>query len=152
MILTAKVLLLFVAAVVANGGVAERQMVAGDCTDIHIFLARGNGEPYPGQQGVLASDICTGVTGSCDYEDIVYHNAIGVSYCVGSAEAAINGPKQIVEYNARCPDAKLVLSGYSQGGQVISDIMGGSGGKVFECTQKSNLPIDTRIAAAKQSE
>jgi hypothetical protein len=108
---------------------------------VHIFLARGNNEPYPGRQGVIVADICNGLD-SCDYEDIVYENSLSDVYCVSSAEAAINGPKQINAYNKRCPNAKLVMSGYSQGAQAMSDILGGGGGSVFNCVQKSNPAFD----------
>jgi predicted esterase len=34
-------------------------------------------------------------------------------------------------YAERCPNSKLILAGYSQGGQIATDILGGAGGVLF---------------------
>lgn len=85
------------------------------CQDVHVFLARGNNEPYPGRQGVLIEAICSDLD-SCDYEDIQMNNALSVNYCTAVTEGARNGLSQITAYDKRCPNTKLVVSGYSQGG------------------------------------
>ncbi|KAF5679298.1 acetylxylan esterase 2 [Fusarium circinatum] len=102
-----------------------------DCKDVHIFLAKGNNEPYPGRQGKLAGAICSGLK-SCDYEDIQFQNALEDPFCDSVTEGVKNGIKQITAYNKKCPDSKLVVSGYSQGGQVVGDILGGGGGVFFQ--------------------
>lgn len=44
-----------------------------DCEDVHIFLARGTGEDYPGRQISNVYAICNGTgDASCGYEDIQY--------------------------------------------------------------------------------
>jgi len=98
---------------------------------VHIFLAKGNNEPYPGRQGKLAGAICSGLK-SCDYEDIQFQNALEDPFCDSVTEGVKNGIKQITAYNKKCPDSKLVVSGYSQGGQVVGDILGGGGGVFFQ--------------------
>ncbi|KEY66014.1 hypothetical protein S7711_06922 [Stachybotrys chartarum IBT 7711] len=112
------------------------------CDDVHVFLARGNNEPYPGRQGVLAQAICTGLE-SCGYEDIAFYNPLPAPYCQSVTEGQANGMRQITEYNERCPDSRLVVSGYSQGGHVVGDILGGGGGVFFQdCVQEYAPGLD----------
>ncbi|KAF4828625.1 Acetylxylan esterase 2 [Colletotrichum tropicale] len=127
--------------------VATRQSTGdGECRDVHVFLARGNNEPYPGRQGKLVTAICNGLD-SCDYEDIQFWNPLEAPYCQSVEEGAANGTAQVTAYNKRCPDSKLVLSGYSQGGHVIGDILGGGGGTFFQgCQQTPNSGLDATKA------
>ncbi|KAM0350546.1 hypothetical protein ACHAPU_003029 [Fusarium lateritium] len=125
--LTASLLLL--AAAAADGfSIGARDT---ECKDVHIFLAKGNNEPEPGRQGKLAGAICSGLK-SCDYESIHFNNPLPAPYCGSVTEGVNNGKKQITAYNKRCPDSMLVVSGYSQGGQVVGDILGGGGGVFFQ--------------------
>lgn len=120
------------------------------CHDVHIFLAKGWKEPYPGRQGGLAGAICYGLP-SCDYEDILYENPDGSDFCVAASEGARNGLAQMNSYAARCPGSKLVLSGYSQGGFVVSNILGGGGGPFSGgCTVDYNPPLDGAAAAQRK--
>lgn len=147
-----------VRAALVAGGVASasvlvqpRQMVTETCSDVHIFLAKGNNEPYPGRQGKLVSAICAGLN-SCDYEDIQMRNMLEDEYCGAVQEGAGNGVNQIVAYNKRCPDTKLVVSGYSQGAHVAGDIFGGGGGSFFNgCVAQSTPNLDINSAAGKRS-
>ncbi|KAI1413504.1 carbohydrate esterase family 5 protein [Hypoxylon sp. FL1857] len=116
------------------------------CTDVHIFLSRGNNEPYPGRQGKLVRAICSGLA-SCDYEDIVFNNALQTEYCGAVESGREAGIEQITAYNKRCPDTKLVVSGYSQGAQVLGDILGGGGGVFFQgCTTPTVPGLDPKSA------
>ncbi|GKT47384.1 acetylxylan esterase 2 [Colletotrichum spaethianum] len=135
--------------------IVERQATGdAECRNVHIFLARGNNEPYPGRQGKLVTAICDGLD-SCDYEDIQFWNPLPAPYCESIEEGVANGTTQITAYNKRCPDAKLVVSGYSQGAHVVGDILGGGGGTFFQnCQETSNAGLDAtkapgnKIAAA----
>ncbi|KAH6889289.1 Alpha/Beta hydrolase protein [Thelonectria olida] len=121
-----------------------------DCKDVHVFLARGNNEPYPGRQGKLATAICSGLS-SCDYEDIKYYNPLESVYCDSVFEGAKNGIDQITAYNKKCPDAMLVVSGYSQGAHVVGDVLGGGGGTFFQgCIQDSNEGLDFKSRPANK--
>lgn len=120
------------------------------CKDVHIFLAKGNNEPYPGRQGKLAGAICSGLD-SCDYEDIQFYNPLEAPYCGSVFEGAKNGIQQITAYNKKCPDSKLVVSGYSQGGHVVGDILGGGGGVFFQdCVQEPNKGLDPKTRPANR--
>ncbi|KAK7408528.1 hypothetical protein QQX98_009288 [Neonectria punicea] len=130
----------------------EGHHVARDsaCKDVHVFLARGNNEPYPGRQGKLITAICSGLS-SCDYEDIKFYNPLESVYCDSVFEGARNGIDQITAYNKKCPDSKLVVSGYSQGAHVVGDILGGGGGTFFQgCVQGDNEGLDPKSRPANK--
>ncbi|KAI2465965.1 carbohydrate esterase family 5 protein [Annulohypoxylon bovei var. microspora] len=122
--------------------VTAQETGSGTCTDVHIFLSRGNNEPYPGRQSKLVTAICSGLS-SCDYEDIAFDNALEVNYCTAVEAGRKAGVSQITAYNKKCPDAQLVVSGYSQGAHVVGDILGGGGGTFFQdCTTPSAAGLD----------
>ncbi|KAL8383371.1 hypothetical protein RB595_006901 [Gaeumannomyces hyphopodioides] len=129
---------------------APRQMVTNSCADVHIFLGKGNNEPYPGRQGKLVSAICNGLS-SCDYEDIQMQNMLEDEYCGAVTQGVTNGRAQIIAYNKRCPDSKLVVSGFSQGGQVVGDIFSGAGSTAFQGCVIPFIPaLDITSAAGRQ--
>jgi len=117
------------------------------CSDVHIFLAKGNNEPYPGRQGKLVNAICNGLE-NCDYEDILFYNPVESPYCQSIDEGVANGIAQLNSYSARCPDTKLVVSGYSQGAQVVGDIIGGGSGTFFQdcmTVPSPNLDVNSEL-------
>ncbi|RAK90489.1 alpha/beta-hydrolase [Aspergillus costaricaensis CBS 115574] len=73
------------------------------CAKVHMMLARGTTESYPGLLGSL-----TDLTPS--YEEGIY-----------------NGTAQLKAYVKACPETKVVLFGYSQGAMVVSDMLAGGG-------------------------
>lgn len=110
------------------------------CEDVHVFLARGGSEPYPGRQGTLVDDICAGQSSSeCGYEDILFDATIGVDYGTQMFQGATSGVLQITNYANACPASKLVLSGYSLGAGVVGDLLAGSdaGDVVFGSTEQN---------------
>lgn len=130
---------------------ADALSTRADCDDVHVFLARGNNEPYPGRQGTLEAAICAGLD-NCGYEDIQFNNPLEAPYCGSVEEGAANGVSQITSYNKKCPDSKLVVSGYSQGAQVVGDVLGGGGGVFFQdCVQKNNAGLDPSKAPGNMS-
>ncbi|KAK6853077.1 hypothetical protein PG995_009889 [Apiospora arundinis] len=133
-----------------SAGLYARQSTGtGKCTDVHVFVAKGNNEPYPGRQGKLVNAICEGYD-SCDYEDIVMQNMLPDPYCDSVHEGGANTAKQVVAYNKKCPDTKLVLTGYSQGAHALGDGLSGGGGVFFQgCVEKSVEPLDPKSSAAK---
>ncbi|KAG4432525.1 hypothetical protein IFR05_012000 [Cadophora sp. M221] len=121
------------------------------CTDTHLFLARGLNEDYPGRQGTLVEAICPAISpNSCDYEDILYHSTFEANYCDSIFEGVVNGISQLHAYNKRCPNAQLVVSGYSQGAYVVGDMFAGGGGTFGNCVQGSNEGLDLTSDAGKK--
>jgi cutinase len=113
------------AAVAALGGTALAAPAgAADCTDIHVVFARGSGE-LPG----------LGITGT-PFVNAVRSNAGGrsvSSYAVNYAAAldqssagagATDMTNHVVSYAASCPNARIVLGGYSQGASVTDISIG----------------------------
>ncbi|KAI0600473.1 hypothetical protein F4775DRAFT_590418 [Biscogniauxia sp. FL1348] len=82
---------------------------ADRCTDVHTFLTRCHNEP------------------GCNFEDTVLNNALETECCSAVQAGHVAGCKQITAYHERFSDTKLVISGYSRGAHVFSDILGGSG-------------------------
>lgn len=125
-----------------------------DCAAVHIFLAKGWNEPYPGRQGKLAGAICYGLD-SCDYEDIYFYNTPDAVYCDSVTEGDVNGVAQMTAYADRCPDSQLVLSGYSQGANVAGDILGGGGGtfgnSTVNCTVAETQGLDPTTSPGNKS-
>lgn len=135
------------AATAAPLDLEERQAA---CQAVHVFIARGSTEPYPGRQGALADAICAGVSGGCGYEDIQYP-ATFENYCASAGAGVKNGIAQLNAYAKRCPSAKLVLTGYSQGGHVVGDILGGGGGNFQGCTQATTPALSATSSPGNQS-
>ncbi|KAH8678456.1 cutinase-domain-containing protein [Xylariales sp. PMI_506] len=113
--------------------------VSADCDDVHLFLARGNNEEYPGRQSSIAADLCDGLPLSCGYENIIFSANLTDNYCTSIYEGATNGISQLTAYAEECPDAMLVLSGYSEGANVIGDILGGGGGEIFNYCEEGTV-------------
>jgi len=120
------------------------------CKDVHTFLLKGWNEPYPGRQGALAAAICDGVA-SCDYEDIIMDNMAGSDFCAAVSQGTTNGINQMQAYAAKCPNSKLVLSGFSQGAYALTNILAG-GGAPFSggCTPANTPALDNTSGAGAQ--
>ncbi|KAJ9316528.1 CAZyme family CE5 [Paecilomyces variotii] len=121
------------------------------CSSVHFFLARGTSEPYPGTQGQLVNATCSQLS-NCDYEDIIYPATSNSTdgFCWSVESGVQNGTQQLIDYANRCPDSKLVISGYSQGAQVVTDILGGGGGQLWDlCKQSASAALDTSTNASR---
>ncbi|KAJ0108507.1 hypothetical protein J7T55_002111 [Diaporthe amygdali] len=121
------------------------------CSSVHVFLIRGTNEPYPGRQLPTAEAICK--DWDCSWSNIEYP-AVFNDYCESAETGIANLGKAVTDYATRCPDSKIVLSGHSQGGQVVGDYLGGGGGNATSCTQETSqgispgtFPADHIIAA-----
>lgn len=122
------------------------------CHDVHFITARGSFNPYPDvQDNDLVPMVCGKVLGSCGYEDVIYpaNPADGPLYCSHSeTPGAIAARNQLNAYAAACPGTKVVLSGFSQGAEVIGDVLAGGGGN--GC-QPGYEPLDVNGAAGRMS-
>lgn len=126
------------------------------CSSYHIFLARGSDEPYPGRLGNITREICKSIgSNDCTFENIKYpakSTAWGKDeWCKSAGKGAAAGQSQMKSYSQKCPNSKLILLGFSQGAAVAQDILGGGGGKVFECEQQSNPALDPTTAPGSNS-
>lgn len=114
-------------ALLASAAPSKRQSTGSrTCSDVHIFLARGWNEGYPGRQQHLVDAACNGVS-SCDYEDITFDATNANGFPAAVEEGRSSGVSQINSYIQRCPDAKIALSGYSEGAVVVSEVLADSG-------------------------
>lgn len=114
-------------ALLASAAPSKRQSTgSGTCSDVHIFLARGWNEGYPGRQQSLVDAACNGVS-SCDYEDITFDATNANGFPAAVEEGRSSGVSQINAYIQRCPDAKIALSGYSEGAVVVNNVLADSG-------------------------
>ncbi|EUC44833.1 carbohydrate esterase family 5 protein [Bipolaris oryzae ATCC 44560] len=131
-----------------------------ECQTFHHFLARGSTSPYPGHVIETVGKVCNALNTkenpkACGYEDVQYWAMNGgEKWCISSHEGAVNGAEQMRNYTQRCPDSHLIVMGFSQGGSVMLDVLGGGGGPLWGCEQKSNpsmnitSPPGSKIAAA----
>jgi acetylxylan esterase len=131
-----------------------------ECQTFHHFLARGSTSPYPGHVIETVGKVCNALNTkenpkACGYEDVQYWAMNGGDkWCISSHEGAINGAEQMRNYTERCPDSHLIVMGFSQGGSVMLDVLGGGGGPLWGCEQQSNpsmnitSPPGSKVAAA----
>ncbi|KAK3903490.1 cutinase [Staphylotrichum tortipilum] len=104
------------------------------CPGIHIFGARETTAPagYGTSQGLvnMVKQAYSGATS----EAINYPACGGQSQCGGTSyeNSASQGTQAVVtavtNLNKRCPDTKIVLIGYSQGGQIMDNALCGGAG------------------------
>lgn len=118
------------------------------CSAVHVFLVRGTNEPYPGRQLPTAEAICEGW--DCSWSNIEYP-AVFNDYCESAETGIATLGKAVNDYATRCPDAKIVLSGHSQGGQVVGDYLGGGGGNASSCVQETSEGISPGTFPADHS-
>ncbi|KAG7288390.1 hypothetical protein NEMBOFW57_007922 [Staphylotrichum longicolle] len=104
------------------------------CPGVHIFGARETTAPagYGTSQG-LVNMVKQAYPGSTS-EAITYPACGGQSQCGGVSyeNSASQGTQAVVKavtsLNQRCPNTKIVLIGYSQGGQIVDNALCGGAG------------------------
>jgi acetylxylan esterase len=130
----------------AASTLAAAQNSTACSTGVHMLVARGSDEaPGPGRMGIIADGILEAIPGS-NIESVAYP-ATFTEY----AESVNDGIEAmgfaLTRYAERCPDSKVVLMGYSQGGQVtINTLCGGPGeDEVSVLPFDSNPPISSAL-------
>lgn len=150
--LPSRVVLLLLCWAAAIVGAQQDNDPCAVCDDVHFFLARGNNEAYPGRQGALVEATCNGLA-SCGYEDLYYSALYTDLSCQTTYDGAVAGHVQMTAYAQKCPNSKLILAGYSQGGQIAGDILGGGSGISFNgCEQPSTPAMDPDTSPGNKSE
>lgn len=123
------------------------------CNDVAIFMARGNDAVYHDARTSPFIDATCGKFkaqgNTCDYMDIVFDATYGVPFCPTIQEGAVNGVKQITEYNAKCPDTLIIINGYSQGAFVSGAALSGGGSDA--CNVDANTTGLVHSSAAGQA-
>ncbi|KAH7010307.1 carbohydrate esterase family 5 protein [Ilyonectria destructans] len=123
------VILSFLLAQDLVAGLVTRQ----SCPAIHVFGARETTvSPGYGSAGTVVNLILNAHPGATS-EAITYPACGGQSSCGGIsyANSVVTGTNAVASavnsYNSRCPTTKLVLVGYSQGGQIFDNAFCGGG-------------------------
>ena len=100
------------------------QVAPQSCPPVHMIVARGSFEAQgEGIASTLSTTIKRSVPGTTS-EALVYPAVMPYS---GSMDVGTERIKQIIaKYAKSCPQTKLVLLGYSQGGAVIVDALCGA--------------------------
>ncbi|KAF4542341.1 Cutinase [Lasiodiplodia theobromae] len=126
-----------------DAGLAGRQT---SCAGVHILIARGTTEEYPGDMITLANLIIANNAGA-DYEDIIYPATFDY---IASTQQGMNATKsQLTAYVEACPESRIVLLGYSQGAHVTGDALcGGGGSGLGAATEPVSTDVGEHVAAA----
>jgi acetylxylan esterase len=113
-----------VAAAMPAGATAS----SASCAAVHIIVARASTEAQgDGVIGALATLIQGDVNATVSQEAVVYPATLNnYASSVGQGDSAM--AKDVENAVSACPNEKIVLLGYSQGAQVVGDVLAGGGG------------------------
>jgi len=107
------------------------------CATVDIIAARASTEAEGfGVIGALAEEIQKGVKATVSKQAVKYP-ALLFPYepSVIAGDEAIK--RELTEEVERCPSQKIVLLGYSQGAQIVGDVLGGGGGNAGDGPQSA---------------
>jgi acetylxylan esterase len=98
------------------------------CAAAHVLVARASTEAQgPGVTGALAEEIQKAVKATVSTSSVVYPAALSpYEPSVTAGDTAIKA--ELTEQVGKCPSQAIVLLGYSQGAQIVGDVLGGGGG------------------------
>jgi hypothetical protein len=109
-------------------------------TGIHMIIARASTEhPGPGIIAAVATSVQNSLPGS-DSEAVVYPATL-TDYLNSEASGVAAMKDLVTSYAERCPESKIALLGYSQGAQVIGDVVCG--------TSEANLNSTPALSSAQ---
>ena len=90
-----------------------------------MFVARGSTEPQgEGVESSVVSSVQKSIPGS-NGEGINYPATL-TDYLNSESEGVTSMTQAIQSYTQACPDGKYALMGFSQGAQVVGDVLGGA--------------------------
>ncbi|KAK8110368.1 uncharacterized protein PG998_006825 [Apiospora kogelbergensis] len=105
------------------------------CNSIQIFLVRGHGEAIPGLQTSISDAICrsqassSSSSSSCGFQSIAYNaTSDAQTICQDQHDGIQMLRGNLTAYATACPRARLVVSGWSRGGALVTDLLAGGGG------------------------
>jgi acetylxylan esterase len=140
---------LFLAALAAAApaSVLESRQMPSCASGVYIISARGTFEPQGfGLQEIAVNAILNKIPGS--NASAVVYPASPVDIDGSLTTGVANAQQQITDYRNACPESKIVLTGYSQGAQVIGDaIAGGGTGEPDGTDSPAATPISQTIGS-----
>ncbi|KAM0555765.1 hypothetical protein ACHAPJ_006160 [Fusarium lateritium] len=127
-------------ALLAAGTLAQSTKDVKCADGLYMIVARGTSEKKgTGITGEIAKDIAKRVNGSI-IEPLDYPATFD-GYEDSEGDGVKNMTSLLTTYHKSCPDGKIAVFGYSQGGQITTDTFcGGSGGDFSD-----NKPISTDL-------
>lgn len=119
------------------------------CASLHMIVARASLEaPGEGIIGSVVTQVESSIPGS-DSEAVIYPATLD-NY-ISSESSGVAGMKSlIISYEARCPRSKIALLGYSQGAQVVGDVLCGTSETSWNSTAPENATLSKNIVASVQ--
>lgn len=104
---------------------AAAPIAAGCATGVHMIICRASTEnPGPGVIGGVATMIQKAIPGS-DSESVTYPATLQ-NYPSSEGKGVAAMTKLVQAYAQKCPNSKVVMMGYSQGAQVVGDVLAGT--------------------------
>ncbi|KAJ2898847.1 hypothetical protein MKZ38_003606 [Zalerion maritima] len=150
---TAFLLLAAHSALLASANPVEQVGKRQSCPEIHVFGARETTvSPGYGSSASVVNAVINAYSGTTS-EAITYPACGGQSSCGGIAygDSAAQGTSAVAaavnNFHTQCPDTKLVLVGYSQGGQIMDNAFCG-GGDPGAGISDTSIPISASAQAA----
>ncbi|TEY36159.1 hypothetical protein BOTCAL_0564g00040 [Botryotinia calthae] len=113
------------------------------CAPVHLVIARGSTESYPGSLESLA-ELITDANPGTDYESVIYP-ATDETSTNSYAEGLVAAKDQFTTYAELCEDSKTVFLAYSQGAMVVGDMLAGGGGDEILGAGNGTLPISSKV-------
>jgi acetylxylan esterase len=97
---------------------ASPQPAEEPCAPVHIIVARASTEAKGyGVTGILARALVKAIPGATS--EPVDYPAVLSPYFQSEAAGVRAAKKLLTDYVIKCPNSKIVLSGYSQGSDVV---------------------------------
>jgi acetylxylan esterase len=110
------------------------------CAAVHIIVARASTEAAgDGVIGALATLIQGDVNATVSQEAVVYPASL-TNYASSVAQGDSAMAKDVENAVSACPNEKIVLLGYSQGAQVVGDVLAGGGGGASLGAETAPIP------------
>lgn len=96
------------------------------CAAVNIITARASTEsPGEGTTGSLVTQIVNSSTQTVSREAVVYPATL-TNYASSESQGVSNAEQELTTAVQTCPNQKQVLLGYSQGAQVVMDVIAGN--------------------------